>query len=130
MSEPSGNGTSADGVIDVQVLSRLAEGTGGDERFVTELIEQFVADAPGFVSAARAGLESGDVGEVRRAAHTLKSNAATFGATRLVETSRALEDVARRGELFDGDSLVDAMASELERVLRGLPEVWRATSSG
>jgi GAF domain-containing protein/DNA-binding response OmpR family regulator len=120
---------SPDGLIDEAVLARLADGTGGDEGFVSELIEQFVADAPRLVAAARAGLDAGDAEEVRRAAHTLKSNAATFGAHALAGRSRELEDAATRGALEDASEQVDAMASELDLVLEALPAVWRKLSA-
>ena len=64
-------------------------------------------------------------GEVRRAAHTLKSNAATFGAHGLADRSRALEEAARAGVLEDGPAQIDAIDAELERVhaaLRSAPE--------
>ena len=120
---------SPDGLIDEAVLARLADGTGGDEGFVSELIEQFVADAPRLVAAARAGLDAGDAGEVRRAAHTLKSNAATFGAHALAGRSRELEDAAKRGALEGASEQVDAMGSELDLVLEALPAVWRKLSA-
>ena len=120
---------SRDGLIDEAVLARLADGTGGDEGFVSELIEQFVADAPRLVAAARAGLDAGDAGEVRRAAHTLKSNAATFGANALAGRSRELEDAAKRGALEGASEQVDAMGSELDLVLEALPAVWRKLSA-
>jgi HPt (histidine-containing phosphotransfer) domain-containing protein len=110
------------------VLTRLAEGTGGDTEFVSELIEQFVADSPGLIAAARAGLGSGDSDEVRRAAHTLKSNAATFGAHALAQVCRELEQAARDGALDDGAAMVEAMARELEVVRAALPGVWREMS--
>ena len=52
----------ADGrpAVDAAVLERLAESMGGDDAFVAELIEQFVADSPALVAAARTGLETGD----------------------------------------------------------------------
>ena len=117
-----------DGPIDEAVLARLADGTGGDAGFVSDLIEQFVADTPGLVAAARAGLDAGDAEEVRRAAHTLKSNAATFGAHELAGRSRELEDAAKRGMLEDGSARVDAMARELHIVREALPAVWRKMS--
>ena len=117
-----------DGPIDEAVLARLADGTGGDAGFVSDLIEQFVADTPGLVAAARAGLDAGDAEEVRRAAHTLKSNAATFGAHELAGRSRELEDAAKRGMLEDGSARVDAMARELDIVREALPAVWRKMS--
>src|SRR5438105_1202225 len=117
-----------DGPIDEAVLARLADGTGGDAGFVSDLIEQFVADTPDLVAAARAGLDAGDAEEVRRAAHTLKSNAATFGAHELAGRSRELEDAAKRGMLEDGSARVDAMARELHIVREALPAVWRKMS--
>ncbi|MGH3028437.1 MAG: response regulator, partial [Gaiellaceae bacterium] len=102
--------------VDAAVLDRLAESMGGDDAFVAELIQQFVADSPGLVSAARRGLETGDGEEVRRAAHTLKSNAATMGANELADRSRRLELAAKAGELNGGGAALDAVAEELERV--------------
>jgi signal transduction histidine kinase/CheY-like chemotaxis protein len=124
---PSGDG--GDGEIDGAVLSRLAEGTG-DAGFVTELIDQFLADAPGLAAAARQALENGDAQEVRRAAHTLKSNAATFGAQRLADRSREVEEAARNDDLGTASALIDAMEAELDTVFQRLPETWRDLSAG
>ena len=114
--EPSADGDGARPAVDAAVLDRLAESMGGDDAFVAELIEQFVTDSPALVSAARKGLEAGDAEEVRRAAHTLKSNAATFGANELADRSRSLEMAAKAGELDGGEASLDAVAEELERV--------------
>ena len=102
--------------VDPTVLERLTESMGGDQAFVDELIEQFVADSPALVTAARAGIEAGNTAEVRRAAHTLKSNAATFGANELADRSRRLEEAAKAGALEDALERIDAISAELERV--------------
>jgi GAF domain-containing protein/CheY-like chemotaxis protein/HPt (histidine-containing phosphotransfer) domain-containing protein len=102
--------------VDEAVIARLAESMGGDEAFVGELIEQFLGDSPALVATARAELEAGDADEVRRAAHTLKSNAATFGANELAARSKALEYAARDGALDDGPAMLRAIDAELERV--------------
>jgi CheY-like chemotaxis protein/HPt (histidine-containing phosphotransfer) domain-containing protein len=102
--------------VDASVLDRLAESMGGDDAFVTELIEQFVTDSPALVAAARRGLEAGDADEVRRAAHTLKSNAATFGANELADRSSRLEAAAKAGGLDDGLAQIEAIDEELGRV--------------
>jgi signal transduction histidine kinase/DNA-binding response OmpR family regulator/putative methionine-R-sulfoxide reductase with GAF domain len=102
--------------VDASVLARLAESMGGDDAFVAELIEQFVTDSPALVTAARHGVEAGDSDEVRRAAHTLKSNAATFGANELADRSSRLEAAAKAGTLDDGLAWIEAIAGELERV--------------
>ncbi len=54
--------------------------------------------------------------EVRRAAHTLKSNAATFGANELADRSSRLEAAARAGSLDDGPAQLEAIDDELARV--------------
>ncbi|HEX9123624.1 MAG TPA: response regulator, partial [Actinomycetota bacterium] len=119
-------GTSDDteGSIDPAALRRLLENMGGDRELVSELVEQFLSDAPGLVAAARRGLEAGDADEVRRAAHTLKSNAATFGANELAERSRRLEASAKQGSLEDEQAQVTGLAEELERVQGALTTAW------
>jgi CheY-like chemotaxis protein/HPt (histidine-containing phosphotransfer) domain-containing protein len=102
--------------LDPTVLARLTESMGGDEAFVAELVDRFVADSPGLVAAARRGLESGDAPEVRRAAHTLKSNAATFGAYGLADHSRTLEEAAKAGALERAPAQLEAIEAELGRV--------------
>ena len=74
------------------------------------------------MTAARHGLEAGDAEEVRRAAHTLRSNAATFGASELADRSGRLEAAARAGTLDDGPAQVEAISEELERVHAALRE--------
>jgi HPt (histidine-containing phosphotransfer) domain-containing protein len=89
---------------------------GGDDVFVGELVEQFLDDSPSLLAAARRGIDVDDAEEVRRAAHTLKSNAATFGANELAERCRALEIAARDGDLDDGRASADRIDEELTRV--------------
>ena len=119
-----GPAASGDGSIDRSTLTRLSEGVGGDAEFVTDLIRQFLTDAPELLATARAGLESGATDEVRRAAHTLKSNAATFGARTLADRSRELEESAKRGYLGNGSGQLEAMSRELDAVRRALPATW------
>jgi CheY-like chemotaxis protein/HPt (histidine-containing phosphotransfer) domain-containing protein len=120
--EPA-DGSSPGAAVDRTVVDRLAEGMGGDTSFVVELIDQFLADAPGLVEAAQGGLANGQAEEVRRAAHTLKSNAATFGAVELETLSRRVEQTAKEGALDDAGVQVDEMASELERVRTALRSI-------
>ena len=105
-------------VVDVEVIRRLAASLGeGGEDAVRGLIETFRSHAPDLIAALRRGLENGDAESVRVAAHTLKSNAAMFGAANLADVSRQVEASASEGALDDGARLVDALASELERVM-------------
>jgi len=60
---------------------------------------------------------------VRRAAHTLKSNGATFGATGFSELSRQLESLARPGTLEGTADLIARIEAEFERVRIALETV-------
>ena len=117
------------GPVEAAVLSRLLESTGGDVDFVTGLIEQFVTDAPALVGDARAGIEAGDPAAVRRAAHTLKSNSATFGASALAERARQLEETARRGSLDEARALFQAVSDQVDIVRDSLPTIWTRMSA-
>jgi HPt (histidine-containing phosphotransfer) domain-containing protein len=122
--EPAPDTAADDGSIDPGSLVRLLDGTGGDTGFVTELIGQFLSDAPALIDTARSGLAVGDADEVRRAAHTLKSNAATFGAQALAERSRELENIAKQGALDGVEKQLDLIAEELTAVQEALPAAW------
>ena len=53
---------------------------------------------------------AGDVDGLRRHAHTLKSNAASFGATDLAERARALEAQARAGDVDGSEAQIAGIA--------------------
>jgi HPt (histidine-containing phosphotransfer) domain-containing protein len=100
--------------LDPAALEGLRD-LGGDE-FVSDLVETFLTDAPPLLAA----LHGSDVEEVRRAAHTLKSNGATFGATRLSELCRELELLARSGDLSGADELAARVEAEYALVAEEL----------
>jgi HPt (histidine-containing phosphotransfer) domain-containing protein len=120
--EPQGQPAVA-GVLHPPALERLMETIGDDRSLLTALIDTFLSDAPRLVEAARRGLEHGQTDEVRRAAHTLKSNGATFGASSLSGLSRQLEALARSGVLEGADDLIARIDAEYERVRIALETV-------
>ncbi|MDQ5814739.1 MAG: response regulator, partial [Actinomycetota bacterium] len=102
----------ATGAIDSDVLPRLVESMGGDPGFVAELLDEFAVDAPKMLDEARQGLASHDDDVVRRAAHTLKSNASTFGALGLSSLCAQLEVVAKDGDLAHAPELLGRIEAE------------------
>ena len=85
--------------LDPEALDRLIETAGGDPEFVGVLLDSFNDDAPAILEELRGGLSADDDATVRRAAHTLKSNAATIGATALAALCADLEARARDRDL-------------------------------
>jgi len=120
--EPQGQPAIA-GVLHPPALERLVETIGDDGGLLTALIDTFLSDAPRLIEAARRGLGHGQTDEVRRAAHTLKSNGATFGAMSLSELSRALESLARAGTLEGTAELIERVEAEYESVRIALEAV-------
>jgi PAS domain S-box-containing protein len=104
-------------------LERLAKITGDDPGLLAALIDTFLSDVPLLVDGARRGLQQGQADEVRRAAHTLKSNGATFGAMSFSELSRALESLARSGTLEGMADLIARIEAEYEAVRIALETV-------
>ena len=78
----------------------------GDAAFVGELIDTFLADAPALLATMRRSQEQEDADTVRRAAHTLKSNGRTFGATALADACEELEHAAKTGAVAGTEELV------------------------
>lgn len=103
-------------LLDRTVLDDLLESFGGDTGFMGEMLEAFFDDAPRQLEAARAGLATGDAEAVRRAAHSLKSNCATFGAPGLSAQCKELEMLAKTGSLADGNERFTRIAAGYEQV--------------
>jgi HPt (histidine-containing phosphotransfer) domain-containing protein len=72
-----------------------------EPEFLVELIDVYLNDSPQLIEQIRFGLAAGEVESVRRAAHSLKSNSASFGANRLANATRELEMIAK-GSTLDG----------------------------
>ena len=90
-------------VIDMNTFDALKETAGAD--FIGELIDTFLEDTPGQITTMKNALAAQDADSFRRAAHSLKSNAATFGATSLAGLARELEMLGRENVLEIGNRL-------------------------
>ncbi len=84
----------------------------GGEDFLAEVIDAFLADAPALIATLRSSLEQQSAEELRRAAHTLKSNGATLGAEPFSELCRAVEQQAKAGRLEGLSQLVERIEQE------------------
>jgi histidine phosphotransfer protein HptB len=105
--------------LDMNTFNSLKESTGAD--FIGELIDAFLDDAPGLIEQMKTSLAAGDAEKFRRATHSMKSNAATFGCMELAELARELEAMGRDRNLEIGNRLVN-----MEEALREVEEQLRA----
>ena len=108
--------------IDEAAFGQLLETVGGDEEFLAELIGTYLADSPNLLAEMRSAIESGETETLRRAAHTLKSTSATFGASRLAGIAREIEAAAAGGDLDGIPARVEVAAAEYEIAAAALRE--------
>ena len=108
-------------VIDKTTFDELKQMSGGG--FINELIDTFLEDAPKLIGELKSALAANNTDSFRRAAHSMKSNAATFGASQLAELAKELELLGKENRLHEtGDrlkSLEEAVESACEE-LKGM----------
>ena len=90
-------------VIDQATFEELKQMSGED--FINELIDAFLEDGPNMLNNMEIALDAKDVETFRRNAHSLKTNANTFGALELGVQAKELEYMARENNLAIGDRL-------------------------
>jgi CheY-like chemotaxis protein len=104
--------------FDSSVLAALREST--DPSFVVELAAKFVAATPSLLNEMRAAAASADDEVLRRDAHSLKSDAATFGAVAVANLAAHIEAAARDGRSADGARLLDHLEAEYKQAAQAL----------
>ena len=112
--------SSPSALLDPAALERLREMAGGDAAFLNEIFKTFLADAPGMLAEMRRSLERGDAATLRRAAHSLKSNTADFGATALSDLCRELEMMGKTGVLEGAAQKLASVEAEWAQVRAAL----------
>ena len=115
--EPPAGGKPA--VFDMVAFERLRATLGPG---FAALLSTFVEDSEDLVKTMRRALGERRADTLRRAAHSLKSNAAGFGAVTLSSLAKDLETLAKSGSLDGAASCLERLASECERVTQMLRE--------
>jgi HPt (histidine-containing phosphotransfer) domain-containing protein len=110
--------------IDLAAFEALQQTTG--KEFVAELVVAFLAEAPIMLAELRRALAADDVAAFRRTAHSLKSNANTFGALTLGTMARDLELATQTTLPETSLEQVNALDQEYARAASSLAELTRA----
>jgi len=108
-------------VIDRTTFDELKQ-ISGDE-FINELIDTFLEDAPKMIAEINSALSANNADTFRRAAHSMKSNAATFGASQLAALAKELETLGKENKLHETGDKLRALEEAYESVgneLKGL----------
>jgi len=108
-------------VLDGATLDQLRATMGSD--FLAEVIDAFLSDTPQLIGDLHQSLAGGNTEVLQRAAHSLRSNSATFGAMTLSALCKELEEQARAGTLDGAAERVGRVEPEYEQVRVALEAV-------
>ena len=86
-------------IIDQATFTRLLDSLGGDVDFLSELVEAYVASSPGLFASMQQAIATGEASALQRAAHSLKTGSANFGALAFAAQCKELEDMGKMGAL-------------------------------
>ncbi len=107
-------------VLDLEELERLRQATGHDAVFLAELLTMFQADSAGLLQDMRQAVEQKAADRLRRAAHSLKANSASLGATALAALCREVESLAKIGQVDAAAAKLDRLTAEYEKAVAAL----------
>ena len=108
-------------VIDQAIFAELQETAGAE--FAAELVDTFFEEAPGILAELRSAQAQGDADGFRRAAHSLKSNGNTFGASKLAAMARELELGGMNADPALDLEAIAALEAEYTRAASALKEL-------
>jgi len=108
-------------VIDEKTFAELKQMSGAE--FINELIDTFLEDSPKLIEEMASALKVNNVDSFRRAAHSLKSNAATFGADELFALAKDLEMLGKENRLDETGDRLKMLEESYESVRKKLSEL-------
>lgn len=103
--------------IDIAKLELLRQ---MNATLVPEIIDIYLADAPGQIAAIGDAVTKGDPGVLASAAHLLRSGSANLGASHVLDLCIKLEDLGRAGRMDGAAPLAEQLAKEYERASHAL----------
>ncbi|MFJ3812547.1 Hpt domain-containing protein [Streptomyces sp. NPDC090073] len=107
-------------VINDAVVQALIDSL--DAEFAVPLMDTFLEDSPRRVEEMQQAMRAMDAELLHRAAHTLQSNARTFGLEQLAEFCRSLETLARTGDLSQAQALIQRVEIAYRAATNALEE--------
>jgi len=111
--------------VDLRAIIQLAENDELGEQFVADIIDVFLADLSERVRTIGLQMSHDDRAGIAATAHAVKGSCGHFGAVRLMELSREIEDRVRDEQTDGLQTAIDSMVAETQRVRAAL-EAYRS----
>lgn len=110
-------------------MDSAIERIGGDTGLLADMVSYFFEDAPGLLSQIRQHLDSNQLEEASRAAHSLKGLCSNFDAKKPAELARKVERMASEGNIANIDQVVDDLEIQFGMLVDCLRE-WQKNNRG
>jgi CheY-like chemotaxis protein len=101
-------------------IAHLKRSTGGSEKLMGSLVAILFADAPRVLARIGQAIAQNNSAEIAAAAHLLKGSLAIFGASKAVESARALEAMGRAANLREAPLEFRALETEFANLRTAL----------
>jgi two-component system, sensor histidine kinase and response regulator len=104
-------------VLDIEgTLARF----GGDRNLFAEMSGILLEDSPRVVAELRRAIAANDAKAIRAHAHSLRGLFAGCGGVRAANVAQKLEDVGQSSDRCQAGSLLEALETEFEQLMRAL----------
>jgi signal transduction histidine kinase/CheY-like chemotaxis protein len=101
-------------VLDMEVIGQIRSLDGADDTsFLRTIVEEYNSRAPELIQKIKQTFRNGDLGELGRAAHSLKGVSGMMGAMRVSNLSLCLETAARDESLNEIEPLLGRLVDEI-----------------
>lgn len=101
-------------ILDPSALDQLIEDTGGDAEFMQEIIDEFLADTRDLIATIEDACNAGNATEAHRAAHSIKSTSASFGARAFSSLAADIESRCREGDIPAAGDVIPRLREAFE----------------
>ncbi len=117
-------------IVDQAVFNKMLDSLGGDIEFMNEVIQEYINSSPILLTSMQKAIAAGDAPTLQRAAHSLKSGSAGFGALAFAAQCKDLEDIGKAGALDRAEEKYHAIVLAYPMVVAALQtQVERARST-
>lgn len=110
-------------MIDREAIRKLEELSPAGANLVADLIAVFADETPIVLADMKRALATGDLTQLKRKAHMLKSSCANLGATTMQQDSEKIELATIAGDRDLLGSLVEALESGFQSSLQELRRI-------
>ena len=107
-------------IIDQDAFDRFFDSLGGDAEFLSELVQAYLDSSPGLFVSMQQAIASGDAPTLQRAAHSLKTGSANFGALEFAAQCKELEGIGKTGALDNAKDKYSQLEAAYTKVAAAL----------